>query len=52
MENLAESSDSVNTPPDYTAHISEMQEIKVMLAAMTASSMQGLYNGMPVPPSP
>ena len=44
------SSDIVNTPPDYPTHISEMQEIRAMLAAMTTSPMQGLYNGMPVPP--
>jgi hypothetical protein len=43
------SADTVNTQPDYPAHISEMQEIRAMLAAMTASPMQGLYTGMPVP---
>ncbi len=40
---------STNTQPDYPAHISEMQEIRAMLAAMTASDMQGLSTGMPVP---
>ncbi len=45
------SSDTVNTQPDYPAHISEMQEIRAMLAAMTASPMQGLYTGMSVPPA-
>ena len=44
------SSDTVNTQPNYPAHISEMQEIRAMLAAMTASPMQGLYTGMSVPP--
>ncbi len=41
---------STNTQSDYPAHISEMQEIRAMLAAMTASHMQGLSTGMPVPP--
>jgi hypothetical protein len=41
---------STNTQPDYPAHISEMQEIRAMIAAMTASHMQGLSIGMPVPP--
>ena len=44
------SADTVNTQPDYPAHISEMQENRAMLAAMTASPMQGLYTGMSVPP--
>jgi hypothetical protein len=37
------SADTVNTQPDYTAYISEMQEVEVMLAAMTAGLIQGLY---------
>ncbi len=40
MANPAASSDTGNTQPDYPAHISEMQEIRAMLAAMTASPMQ------------
>ncbi len=44
-------SSSSTTPPDYEAHISEMQEIRTMLAAMTTSPVQGLYTGMPVPPA-
>jgi hypothetical protein len=47
---LSASSDTVNIQPDYPALISEMQEIQAMLAAMTASPMQGLYTGMSVPP--
>jgi hypothetical protein len=43
-------------PSGYDAHIFEMQEIRAMLATMTASPVQGLYNGMrflltnPLPP--
>ena len=44
------SSDITNTEPDYSAHIFEMQEIRTVLVAMTTSPVQGLYNGMPVPP--
>ena len=44
------SSDITNTEPDYSAHISEMREIRTMLAALTTSPVQGLYNGMPVLP--
>jgi hypothetical protein len=50
--NFSSSSDTGNTPPDYTAYISEMQEVTAMLAAMTVSPMQGLNTGMTVPPPP
>jgi hypothetical protein len=42
---------SINTQPVYPAHISEMQEIRAMQAAMTASHIQGLSTGMPIPPN-
>jgi hypothetical protein len=52
IANLAASSDTTNTQPTYPAYMSEMQEIQTMLAAMTASPMHGLHNGMSVHPPP